>query len=332
VPGGLNTIEEDRRDLFAEIEGKSGNISWVAGVRYETTNVNINDQTVAPDIALQKNDFSFMLPSASIKIDLTDTDRITASVARTNRRPPLNFISPVLLEAELGDNDLLGNSQIEPETAWGADLGYEHRIGKTGVVGVNLFYRKVSNLIEVANTGIIGSEGAGTFVLQPRNTGNGNVYGIEFDLSTDLGFIGLKNTGIFGNVSLLDSDIRDFAGKRRFNGQSKYVFNAGFIQDLPSWGAAFGTTYRKQGRAFDRIVSEEITTTYGGDLEVFVEKRLGKNFTIRAVGSNLLNGSKDEVFNKFATFADQAARDFDEFELESETAGPVFQVIARLAF
>ena len=104
------------------------------------------------------------------------------------------------------------------------------------------------------------------------------------------------------------------------------------IQDIKSIGAAFGATYRKQGNAFDRIVGEEITTSYGGDLEVFVEKRFGSNFTIRAVGSNLLDGSKDEVFNKFATIGDQLGRSFDEYELESESAGPVFQIIARYAF
>jgi hypothetical protein len=46
----------------------------------------------------------------------------------------------------------------------------------------------------------------------------------------------------------------------------------------------------------------------------------------------LLNGAKRETFNKFTTVADQLARDFDEYELESETAGPVFQIIARYAF
>ncbi len=267
-----------------------------------------------------------------MKIEVGSGGRITASAARTNRRPRLDFLSPALLEAEIGDNDLQGNPALEPETAWGGDLGYEQRLGRTGVIGVNLFYRKVKNLIELANTGMTGSEGAGTFVLQPQNTGNGEVYGIEFDVSTDLGFIGLNDTGIFGNVSLLDSDISDIFGNRRFNGQSKFVYNAGFIQDIPSAGVAFGATYRKQGSAFDRIVSEEITTTYGGDLEVFIEKRFGTKLTIRAVGSNLLNGRKNEVFNKFNTIADQTARNFDEYEVESEKAGPVFQIMARYAF
>ena len=332
TPGSLSTIEEDRRDAFAEVEGKSGGISWVAGVRYETTDFTVNDLTVAAAQAVQENDYAFLLPSASVKIEVGSGGRITASAARTNRRPRLDFLSPALLEAELGDNDLQGNPALRPETAWGGDLGYEQRLGRTGVVGVNLFYRKVKDLIELANTGREGSEGAGTFVLQPQNTGDGEVYGIEFDLSTDLGFLGLPDTGVFGNISWLNSDITDFSGNRRFNGQSKYVYNAGFIQDIPSAGIAFGATYRKQGEAFDRIVGEEITTTYGADLEIFVEKRFSNNLTIRAVGSNLLNASKDEAFNKFTTIADQIDRSFDEYELESEKAGPVFQIMARYAF
>ena len=331
VPGGFSTIEERRRDAFALIEGESGIVSFEAGVRYENTRLDINDRTVVAG-GLVQNDYSEWLPSASLKLDLTAADRITASVARTNRRPEFNFIAPALLEAELGDNDLLGNPLLAPETAWGLDIGYERRIGRGGIVGVNIFYRDVSNLIELTNTGVEGSEGAGTFVLQPRNVGDGKVYGIEFDLSTDLGFIGLPDTGIFGNFSYLDSEITDFIGTRRFNDQSDYVFNVGFIQNVPSFGAAFGVTYREQGEAFGRVIGEEITTSYGGDLEVFIEKRFGNNLTIRAVGSNLLDGSKDEVFNKFTTIADQISRDFDEYELESERAGPVFQVIVRYAF
>jgi hypothetical protein len=151
-------------------------------------------------------------------------------------------------------------------------------------------------------------------------------------LSASLGFVGLSDTGIFGNLSLLDSSIRDFAGKRRFNGQSRYVYNFGFIQNLRPLDAAFGATFRKQGPATDRIVGEEIRTTYGADLELFVEKRMFEKLTIRAVGSNLLNGKKKEIFNKFTTIEDQANRDFDEYELEAEEAGPVFQLVARYAF
>lgn len=330
-PGGLNSIEENRNDLYALVEGKSGPVKFEAGLRWENTSVLINDKTVGAADAQTRVKYDFLLPSASVKIDVGD-GRITASAARTVRRPRFDYISPALLEAELGDNDLLGNPNLRPETAWGGDLGYEHRLGRSGVIGVNVFYRKIQDLVEMTNTGAEGSEGEDTFVYQPRNIGDGKVWGIEFDLSASLAFVGLPDTGVFGNLSLIDSSVRDEFGSRRFNGQSKYVYNVGVIQNLPSIGASFGATYRKQGSAYDRTVGEEVTTTYGADLEVFVEKRIGKSFTIRAVGSNLLNGSKDEVFNKFATTGDQIARNFDEYELESEEAGPVFQIVARYAF
>lgn len=333
ILGGFSTIEEQRKDLFALVEGKSGAIKWEVGVRWENTDVAIRDLT--PGGVSIDTDYNHILPSASAKIELGD-GRVTVSGARTVRRPRFDDASPVLLEEELGDNDFLGNPLLKPESAWGADLGYEHRLGRTGVIGVNVFYRRISDLIELANTGVPGAAddptGDRTWVYQPRNTGDGSVYGVEFDVSTSLGFLGLPDTGIFGNLSLLESDITDELGERRFNGQSNIVYNFGFIQDIPSFGAAFGATYRKQGAAYDRFVAEEVRTTYGADLEIFVEKRFGKRFTIRAVGSNLLDGAKAESFNKFNTTQDQIDRNFDEYELESETAGPVFQVMARLAF
>lgn len=42
--------------------------------------------------------------------------------------------------------------------------------------------------------------------------------------------------------------------------------------------------------------------------------------------------SSNKTFNKFDTIDDQVARDFDEYELERETAGPVFQLGARMTF
>lgn len=348
----FNTIAEDRRDLYALIEGTSGALTFEAGVRWENTGVTVTDLRVGGEGTIA-NDYDAFLPSASVKFDL-GAGRITASAARTLRRPNFDFITPGLLPAELGDNDFRGNPLLLPETAWGGDLGYEHKIGKMGIIGVNVFYRDVSNLTELAteldangvpsrgsedeppaldaNGNPIPGTGSRTFIYTPRNTGSGEVYGIEFDASFSLGFLGLPDTGVFGNLALLDSNIRDEFGERRFNNQSKYVYNFGAIQNLPDFGAAFGATYRKQGEAYGRVVGEEVTTRYGADLEIFVEKRFGDSFTIRAVGSNLLDGTKDEAFNKFATTADQTGREFDEYELESERAGPVFQVVARYAF
>jgi outer membrane receptor protein involved in Fe transport len=316
-------IEETRLDPYLMFSGDAGALKWEAGLRYETTDTTIDGID---------NDFAVLLPSASLRYRLSDSDRLTLSVARTVRRPDFDDLAPVTLEEERGDNDFRGNPLLEPETAWGVDLGFERRLGRRGVVGINAFYRDVTDLIEDVNTGLQGSGGAGTFIESIDNVGDGQVYGLEFDLSTPLDFIGLESTGVFLNASWLDSTVEDALGERRFNDQSDYVYNFGFTHDIPTWGLAFGATYRKQADAWGRVWAEEIATSYGADLEMFIEKQIFSNTVIRLTGSNLLDSSKDEVFDKFNDQADQISRSYDEYELETESAGPVYQLVMRVAF
>ncbi len=349
-------IDEQRIDPYLMLSGTSGALAWEAGVRYETTDVD-----VAFDDDKASNDYNTLLPSAHLKWDMTDVDRLLFSVGRTVRRPNFDQVLPLTLEGEYGDNDFTGNPMLDPERAWGVDFGYERRLGARGVVGVNLFYRDVKDLIETVNTGdpsatalddyddeveefLDENPGAtpstpgypqfdpDSFVYTARNVGDGKVYGIEFDLSTPLTALGLPDTGLFVNYSWLDSKVTDAFGERRFNNQAKYVYNVGFIQDLREWGMAFGASYRRQGDAYARVLAEEVTTHYDGDLEVFVEKRFGERMSLRLTGSNLLDAHKDEVFDKFDNAADQMDRDYDEYELETESSGPVYQLIMRYSF
>ena len=146
------------------------------------------------------------------------------------------------------------------------------------MAGINFFYRDVKDVIELVNTGVPNetayddwaddvedymddngvdqdtAEAAvpfepNSFIYTMDNVGDGEVWGVELDLATPLTAIGLPNTGVFANYSWLDSEIEDFIGKRRFNNQARYVYNVGFIQDLPDLAASFGASYRKQGDA-----------------------------------------------------------------------------------
>lgn len=349
-------IAETRLDPYLMFSGEQGAIEWEAGLRYETTDVDVTGA------GLRFNtDYAEALPSAHLRWNLSDEDRITASVGRTLRRPNFNFLDPLLLEGEYGDNDFIGNPLLEAETANGIDVGFERRLGLSGIVGFNVFYRDVQNLIEIVSTGEASETAVGdfedeveefvddnpgadenspgypvfnpdSFIYTAANVGDGYVYGFEFDASTPLSAFGLDDTGVFVNYSWLDSEVEDEFGARTFNDQAKSVFNAGFIQDLSSWDAAFGASYRRQGDAFSRLLTEEVATQYGADLEVFIEKRFGTSMSWRLTGSNLLDASKDEQFNKFDTAGEQVARDFDEYEVESEKAGPVIQLIGRYTF
>lgn len=355
-------IEERRIDPYLMFSGKHERIDWETGLRYETTRSKIvSSAEEGDDSRRDQKDYGLLLPSAHLRYNLTEHDRLSASLARTVRRPNFDQLLPLTLEEEYGDNDFLGNPALRPETAWGLDLGYERRLGKRGVVGINLFYRKVRDLIEIVGTGrpsatalddhedaieefLDENPGAGpgtpgypvldpdSFVFTAANVGDARVYGAEFDLSTPLTALGLPDTGVFLNYSWLDSEVDDDFGRRRFNNQPSSVLNVGFIQDLPSLGMSFGASYRRQGDAYSRVLGEEVSTHYGADLEAFVEKRFGSRVAVRLTGSNLLNASKDEAFNKFNTLAEQVDREYDEYERESEKAGRVYQVVVRYAF
>ena len=348
-------IEETRIDPYLMFSGNAGVLAWEAGLRYESTDSDVESSQDGDTIRVSR-DYSELLPSLHLKWDLTDVDRISLSLARSLKRPDFNALIPARLDGEYGDNDYIGNPHLDAETANGLDLGYERRLGKRGVVGINFFYRDVKDLIELVNTGdpsdemlgawedmvddgdyatveeAMAAEPAESWVFTSGNVGDGKVYGAEFDLSTPLGAFGMDDTGVFLNYSYVKSDVDDFMGTRRFNNQARSAFNVGFIQDLPTLAASFGVSYRKQGDAYERIVGEEVTISYGKDLEAFVEKRFGNDVSLRLTASNLLDASKDEVFHKFNTIGDQLARDHDEFELETEDAGPSYQVVMRWAF
>ena len=142
------------------LSGEAGAISWEAGLRYENTEVTVTERTTG---LTDSNDYSILLPSAHMKWNLTDADRISGSIAQTIRRPSFTFINPVTLEGELGDNDFMGVTRLEPETATGFDLGYERQIGRTGIAGVNFFFRDVKDLLEVFNTGAPSADACDTY-------------------------------------------------------------------------------------------------------------------------------------------------------------------------
>lgn len=351
-----SVIDEERLDPYLMFSGKGGALAWEAGLRYETTRSRVEYIEDAQSEGRVDRKYRELLPSASLRWDLSDADRINLSLARTVKRPNFNELVPALLDGEFGDNDYIGNPNLVPETANGLDLGFEHRIGRRGIVGVNLFYRDVRDLIEVVNTGepskemqgiweglvedgdavdladAMQQEPAESWLYTSENMGDGKAWGFEFDLSTPLTMFGLDNTGVFANYSWVDSEVSDFMGKRRFNRQAKSVYNVGFIQDLPAVAASFGMTYRKQGDAYERLLGEEVIVRYGAELDAFIEKRFGKRLSIRLSANNLLDASKDEFFDKFNTLADQLGRDYKEYELESESAGRSLQLVARWAF
>jgi outer membrane receptor for ferrienterochelin and colicins len=324
-------IKEDRYAPYARLSLDLGEVSLDGGVRYEIVDRKVTATTVSGGF-----DNEMLNPSLSLRW-ATGGGQFRASAARTVRRPDYDLLSPIEYDETPGDDDTsTGNPNLKNQSAWGVDVGYERRIGGNGIVGVNFFYREITDLIELV---ALRDNGPGQD-FTPQNIGDGKAWGVEFDLSVPLTFLGMPDTGLFANYTYLDSETTDpfTREKRRFNNQPHHVYNAGFIQTVKTADVSFGATISGRSRAMESNFDEIIDLRYDPDLEAFVEKRLGRNFVIRLSAQNLLDRVKYEDFRKFdgdslaEILENRADDDLDEYEIEREHSGPLVQVTVRAAF
>jgi outer membrane receptor protein involved in Fe transport len=208
-----------------------------------------------------------------------------------------------------------------------------------GIFGVNVFYRHVEDIVELSDIGPSPIDPNGS-LYTPINIGDGFTWGIEFDASTPLDFIGLPDTGVFANYTYLESEVKDpnTGVIRPFRNQPGNIYNVGLIHTIRSVGMTFGSTYFDRDEGFAADLDETVVTNYDGDLELFVEKRIGDRFVIRLTGSNLLDREKHEHIRTFdgdnaaEILANREAGNVDESEFETEHSGALFQITLRGTF
>ncbi|HVF92696.1 MAG TPA: TonB-dependent receptor, partial [Sphingomonas sp.] len=334
---GAFAISETRYDPYARLMLEpTAAVSIDAGLRYEITRRTVSGEAVATTRYAAET----LNPSLHLRFAPTAADQFRVSVARTVRRPNYDFISPYQDEESPGDDDATrGNAALKNERAWGVDIGYERRVGGNGILGVNAFYRTIDDIIELVSLGENPDNPDGQ-LFTPRNIGTGKTWGLEVDVSAPLTALGAPDTGVFANYTYLDSEVTDpFTGARRqFNNQPHHIYNVGFIQTLRGPNASVGATVSGRSKASASNFDETVDLRYGADLEAFAEKRFGKSFVLRVSVQDILRRTKSEEFRKYdgdsyaEILASRAAGDVDEYELERERAGPLYQVTLRAAF
>jgi len=298
------------------------------GLRIEHTSRTITSEGVSFDSSSTQ-----VNPSAHFSAELNDTNTLRISVAQTVKRPNFKQLAPITEKDEPEDGDAKqGNPDLKDEVSLGFDIGYEHTFGQ-GIIGFNAFYRNVTDVIEEGAMGV--TEDGGT-LYSYNNAGDGSVWGLEMDFSAPLG----EDTGVFANLTLLDSAIDDqFTGEeRRFRDQSDYIYNFGVTHNFPVWEASVGFSYQKQGDSLSVDLHREVALSYGANLEIFIEKRFGEGYVLRLSGTNLLDAHKIEKFTKYDGDTGQEiidnhiAGDVDGFELEDESAGRMVTLTLRKSF
>lgn len=259
-------------------------------------------------ILVTEDTFEFN-PSAHLRWDVGDRTQLRFSVARTVRRPSFDQLNPTLVIDD--EESILGNPTLEQETALGADFGFDVELGgRDAILGVNFFYRDVSDKIELNGVPDEVNAAFQEFVDEDiqatvwiNNPNDGDIWGAEMDLSTPLTFIS-PNLHVFANYTYLDSEILDanvnFPIKHKFSEQPDYVYNFGFDHRIEPWALTWGASYQKRGKAerWTNAAAElkEIRSIeYEGNLELFVEKTIADRYVVRLAAQNLLDAQLTEI-------------------------------------
>jgi len=291
---GQYKLQEKRLDLYVMDSWRITDSHHLQpGLRWEHARL----ESANPGLKASSSDAHFA-PSLHYRWDLATDWALRSSVARTVRRPKFDDLTPMVdsKSGTLTDPNKIGNPDLLPEESWGYDLGIEHYLGQSqGVVGLNLFRRDIQQLMEEVT---YLDDNDGEYYKQTRNTGDGKLWGAEFELSSELGWLGLPGLKANAGYSWLDSEVRDQASgvKRRFKQQPGYLANVGLEYRIPATRLTLGGSWNKAGDFADEIGNNNERTRVAAVqyLDLFVNAELHDSLTLRLAAENIGQARKDQ--------------------------------------
>lgn len=226
-PAASGRVRERSAALYlqGEFKGDLGGMDWTAsaGVRWVYTSLlstgsaqQISSITTLPGDATQvnytltdplpvsiRNHYSYFLPSATFKLNLTEKLALRLSGSRTLTRPTLTQLAPTQsysLRPPATFYSSGGNPALKPFLAWNADAGLDYYFDRASYVAVAGFYKKISNFVVNVTTpvDILGY----TFLdTRPTNQKSSEVYGVEATAQATLTFLPAPFDGLGGALN-----------------------------------------------------------------------------------------------------------------------------------
>ncbi len=276
-------------------------------------------------------------PSVNLIYALTEKQNLRFTYGRTIARPSFKELSYAQILDPITNRIFNGSLFTYPD--WDGkltetrinnfDLRWELFMKPAELISVSAFYKTFDNAIELVR---IPAQQTST-EFQARNVGDGQLYGLEFELRKDLSFISpLFSKLLFaGNLTLVKSQIQmtdlEFNARKEYEragqtidnvrdmaGQSPYVINMGLSYSNPDNGLNAGMFYNVKGPTLYIVgvgLYPDVYTEPFHSLNISVNKTIGKQrkTVIDFKVANLLNDrqekfyqsyrAKDQIFDSF---------------------------------
>ncbi|AQR72450.1 TonB-dependent receptor [Sphingomonas sp. LM7] len=285
----------------------SGNI----GVRYSdierVARGSVKRASGLVDPLLSKSRFVDWLPSAALKLELTDRLLLRAGAAKVLGLPDTIDLSPNLTLNRLTPyNGSAGNPELQPIRADQVDASLEWYFAPGAALTVGAFYKDVKTFIvrraayevppgEVAPDPL----GQGFLITRPYNADGGKVKGVEVLFQTPFYFLPapFDGFGLVANLSYIDSTtaLTDRRGAALpLEGLSKLNYNLVGYFEKDGFGARVAYNYRD--KYFDSVGAGATAIFFAPNrtIDASIRYEFAK-FTIYADATNLT----DEVQQKY---------------------------------
>jgi outer membrane receptor protein involved in Fe transport len=305
----------------------------IFGLRYENYIQKYTGQNQTGSHVLDNdevlNDANFF-PSVNLVYNLTEKQNLRFSYSQTIARPSMKELSYAEIYDPISDVTFLGSLSPIGEI-WDGNLvstnmqNFDFRwelFQKGGqMISVSTFYKTFDNPIEMIQSAVSQKP-----TIQPRNVGEGLVFGAELEFHQNLGIISgaFNNLSVVGNFtyansrvklsdieySLRSSSLRDgerLSKYRDMAGMSPYIINAGLSYSGQNgfWRSfEAGLYYNVQGPTLYIVGIGDRADVYSNpfhSLNFNSSKRFGENdkFNIGLKIENVLNSDKEYVYKSY---------------------------------
>jgi len=305
-----------------------GLFKFIYGVRFEKTDMFYTGQNNSGTEEYNNDktlDAFNILPSLNLVYSLTEDMNLRLAANQTVAMPSFKEISIAQIYDPITKRTYVGNLDLEQTTVVNLDIRYEYFFAPKELLSIAGFYKQFDGHIELISNNLNPDE------FKPRNSGNAELMGVEFELRKGLpnATSFLNNFFLSTNVSLVQSaldlksvlvnndgkteyqsraaflrDGESLSETRPMSGQSPYAINVNLAYELPEKQMNFSVAYNVQGEQLTIIGSERVPDIYTlpfHSLNFNTYKGFGKDFNQRITlrVQNIMNDDQIMVYRAY---------------------------------
>ena len=245
------------------------------------------------------NSYTEVLPSATIKFDVSEEFVVRSSVAKALTRPDLALLSPKFnfngAEPPSGSG---GNPELDPFVSWNYDLSAEWYFSDIGYISGAVFYKDITGFVSTTDTFNETVAGQEFFkVSRPENTSDAKIKGLEFTWQQGYDFLpgALSGLGTIFNHTYIDSstsfssDYEPTEGQTAapFEGLSDNTTNAVVFYENGPFSARIAYNYRSSYLENANLIFSSRSVDAYGQLDASVSYDINDNWTVTLDGTGL---------------------------------------------